>query len=345
MPNLSALWFAGIVSCLVTPLVAVVMRRFRILDYPRQERKIHTEPIPLGGGLAIFITFFGLLFLAVTFGFFEFRAISSSELLVIFVGATVLMIGGIWDDAKTLRPRYQIIFPIVASLLAVAAGIAPEVVTNPFGGTINLNDLIPSLTAGLQGANIILFVWLMGMMFTTKFLDGLDGLVAGMVCIGSIVIYLLTKQPAWFQPEVGFLALLLAGSCLGFLIWNFHPAKIFLGEGGSLLTGYLLATIAVISGSKIITTLLVMGVPALDVARVIGARLLKKQSVFVGDSNHLHFQLIKSGLTQRQAVAVFYSIGLVFGLSTLFLTNFFKLVAFSIVAVLLLILTRVLKRA
>lgn len=344
MPNLSALWFAGILSCLVTPFVAVLMKRLRVLDYPKQARKIHREPIPLGGGLAIYLTFFGLLFLAIGFGFFHFTAISVNQLIALFMGATVLMIGGLWDDAKQIRPQYQIIFPIVASLLAVWAGIAPMVVTNPLGGTINLNALIPSLISGFEGANIVLFFWLMGMMFTTKFLDGLDGLVAGMVVIGSVVIFLLTEQPAWFQPEVGFLAQLLAGASLGFLIWNFHPAKIFLGEGGSLLTGYLLATIAVISGSKIITTLLVMGVPALDVARVILTRIIKKRPVFVGDSNHLHFQLLKSGLTQRQVVSLFYAIGLVFGLSTLFLTNLYKLVAFAIVAVLLIILSRVLAK-
>ena len=345
MPNLTALWFAGIVSCLVTPFVAMLMSRLGIMDNPkRKSRKIHRQPIPLGGGLAIFLTFFGLLFTAMALDLVTFTSVLRSQLLAIFAGALVLIVGGLFDDARELRPRYQIIFPIIASLLAVAAGIAPQLVTNPLGGTINLNELIPISASSLQGANTVLFFWLMGMMFTTKFLDGLDGLVAGMVGIGSVIIFLLTQQPAWFQPEVGFLAQLLAGACLGFLIWNFHPAKIFLGEGGSLLTGYLLGAIAVISGSKIITTLLVMGVPAFDVARVIFNRLRQGKPIFVGDSEHLHFKMLESGLTQRQAVCVFYAIGFLFGISTLFLNNLFKLVAFAIIGLLLIILTWLLAR-
>ena len=315
------------------------------MDNPkRQSRKIHRQPIPLGGGLAIFLTFFGLLFLAIWLEVVVFSTLLLSQLLAIFAGALVLIIGGLIDDARELRPRYQILFPVLASVIAVLAGIAPQLVTNPLGGSINLNTLIPISISTLQGADIVLFLWLMGMMFTTKFLDGLDGLVAGMVAIGSVVIFLLTQQPAWFQPEVGFLAQLLAGACLGFLVWNFHPAKIFLGEGGSLLTGYLLGAIAVISGSKIITTLLVMGVPALDVARVIFMRLKDRKPVFVGDSEHLHFKMLESGLSQRQAVSLFYTIGLIFGLATLFLDNLYKLVAFASVGVLLIILTKVLAR-
>ena len=345
MVSITALWFAGIVACILTPLVAIVMRRCKIMDNPkRKSRKIHRQPIPLGGGLVIFLTFFGLLFLATVLKIVVFPAVLQSQLYAIFFGALILVAGGLWDDARELSPRYQIIFPISASLIAVVAGIAPQFVTNPLGGVLAVNTIIPLAIGGLQGANILLFFWLMGMMFTTKFLDGLDGLVTGMVGIGAIIILLLTQQAAWWQPEVGFLAQLLAGACFGFLVWNFHPAKIFLGEGGSLVTGYLLAVIAVISGSKIITTLLVMGVPALDVARVILHRITKGKPVFVGDSEHLHFKMLESGLTQRQAVSIFYGIGFVFGISALFLNNTFKLIAFLTIAVVLLCLTWFLAR-
>lgn len=327
---------AAVVSTILTPLVAKLMRHWHILDLPKKHtRKIHREPVPLGGGVVIALTFFGLLSSLLWTGAISFTTIATWQLSLIGAGAAVLVLGGLLDDAIELRPQYQIIFPIIASGLAVLAGIAPQIITNPLGGTVNLNALGFVSALGLQVSNIVLFVWLMGMMFTTKFLDGLDGLVTGMVGIGAIIIYLLTQQPQWWQPEVGMLAQLLAGSCLGFLVWNWHPAKIFLGEGGSLLTGYLLAVIAVISGSKIITTLLVMGVPALDVVRVMIMRYKYGKSLFVGDSEHLHFKLINSGLSQRQAVGVFYSIGCVFGLSALFLSNGWKLIAFSVSALLL----------
>ncbi|OGH64961.1 MAG: hypothetical protein A2821_00600 [Candidatus Magasanikbacteria bacterium RIFCSPHIGHO2_01_FULL_41_23] len=324
MIRLATLWMAGIVACILSPFVAWAMRRFGIIDRPqKQGRKIHDRAIPLGGGWVIYLTFFGLLFLSIVIRLVIFVEIPFYHIVAVWLGASILMIGGWFDDKYQLPPSVQIICPIIASLILVYVGMGPTAITNPLGGSINLSQWF-------AGADIILFFWLMGMMFTTKFLDGLDGLVSGMVAIGAIIIYFLTQQSAWFQPEVSFLALLLAGSCMGFLVWNFHPAKIFLGEGGSLLTGYLLAIIAVISGSKIITTLLVLGLPALDVARVIFERWYKGKPIFVGDSEHLHFKLLNSGLTQREAVLVMYSIALVFGLSALFLSNRYKLLAFVI---------------
>ena len=177
----------------------------------------------------------------------------------------------------------------------------------------------------------------MGMMFTTKFLDGLDGLVTGVVAIGALIIFFLSRDPRWLQPEVALVALIFAGACLGFLVWNWHPAKIFLGEGGSLFTGFVLGTLAIISGGKIATTLLVMGLPALDVVRVIARRAQKKTSVFAGDNEHLHFKLLRSGLSQRQAVILLYSLSLIFGLSALVLQTTYKLIAFGILLLVMLL--------
>jgi UDP-GlcNAc:undecaprenyl-phosphate GlcNAc-1-phosphate transferase len=309
------------------------MVRWGIIDRPvRKSRKIHARPIPLGGGWVIYLSFFIVLGIALFSRLIVFSSINVSYLVAVWVGATAIMIGGLLDDTFQLKPYQQIIAPIIATIFLIIGGLGPTSITNPLGGSIDITQWF-----GL--ADIILFVWVMGMMFTTKFLDGLDGLVTGMVAIGAIIIYLLTLQPMWWQPEVGFLALVLAGSCLGFLVWNFFPAKIFLGEGGSLLTGYLLAIIAVISGSKIITTLLVLGVPALDVIRVITIRLIKGRSIFKGDSEHLHFKLLHAGLSQRQAVLLMYSIGLVFGFSALFLSNAHKLIAFALLGICMLILS------
>ena len=127
-------------------------------------------------------------------------------------------------------------------------------------------------------------------------------------------------------------------SCLGFLVWNFHPAKIFLGEGGSLFIGFILGVLAIISGSKIATTLLVMGLPMLDVARVIFMRIRKRKSIFVGDSEHLHFRLLHSGLDQRQTVLLLYVIAFAFGISTLFLQTNQKLIALLFLFMLMMLL-------
>lgn len=139
MVSITALWFAGIVACLLTPLVAIVMRRWKIMDNPkRKSRKIHRQPIPLGGGLVIFFNFFLVcFFFATALKIVVFSAVLHTQLIAIFLGALVLVVGGLWDDARELSPRYQIIFPISASLIAVVAGIAPQFVTNPLGGSVS----------------------------------------------------------------------------------------------------------------------------------------------------------------------------------------------------------------
>jgi UDP-GlcNAc:undecaprenyl-phosphate GlcNAc-1-phosphate transferase len=133
------------------------------------------------------------------------------------------------------------------------------------------------------------------MMFTTKFLDGLDGLVSGIVTIAAGVIFIVSIQPQWFDPNVALLSIVFAGTCLGFLVWNFNPAKIFLGEGGSLVTGFILGCLAIISKSKIAITLMVVGIPMIDVVRVMIMRLRKGKPVYIGDREHLHYRLLESG--------------------------------------------------
>lgn len=305
------------------------MRKFRIVDIPKTEkRKIHKKKIPLGGGLAIFISFFVLATIAFHFGYLGTK-ISFQTLVIVFFASSVLMIGGLIDDAKTLRPVQQIWFPVIAAAMIAIAGIGPQEVTNPIGGTFALGAIVSS---------VLVFGWLLGMMFTTKFLDGLDGLVSGIVSIGAIMIFFLSRQEQWFQPEVATLTIIFAGACLGFLVWNWHPAKIFLGEGGSLYTGFILGVLAIISGGKIMTTLLVVGIPFLDVLRVIFMRWRGNRPLHKGDSEHLHFKLIGSGLSQKQAVLLMYAISFSFGITTLFLQSREKLVAFSFLFLLMLLM-------
>lgn len=319
------------------------MLRFDIVDRPvKQSRKIHTKVTPLGGGIAVFLSFFIMVFLA-RFALGDLGSeVITRHLIGLFLAATVLIVGGAIDDKYVLRAKQQIWFPLLATFVMIAVGVGPDVITNPLGGTLDLYQFQFSL-AGLGTvvwlADLIVFLWLMGMMMTTKLLDGLDGLVSGVVLIGAIMIFFLSMQADWYQPEVALLALLFAGVLCGFLVWNWHPAKIFLGEGGSTLLGLILGTLAIISGGKIATTLLVMGIPILDIIRVMVQRAKQKQPLFRGDSNHLHFQLIHSGLTQTQAVLLFYSISLLFGLTTLFLQSSQKVFALLLLLVLMLLIS------
>ncbi|PLX28549.1 hypothetical protein C0581_01845 [Candidatus Parcubacteria bacterium] len=329
------------ISLFVTFLVAVVMRRIGVVDKVKQSaRKIHKRTVPLAGGLAVFVsTFFVIGLILITGGFFEYDIVPRN-LLGLFLGGLILMIGGFLDDKYNLRPRYQILFPVVASFAVIGFGVGPHIITSPFGGTFDLTQWkisIDGLGTWVILADILVFFWLMGMMFTTKFLDGLDGLVAGITSIGAFIIFFLALQDQWFQPDVAMLSIIFAGAMLGFLVWNWHPAKIFLGEGGSLFAGFMLGSLAIISGGKIATTLLVVAIPVLDLIRVIVRRIQKKKPVYVGDNEHLHFRLLKSGFNQKQAVLLLYTIALLFGVSALFLQSSQKLIALIFLFILMLL--------
>lgn len=332
-----------LLSIIFTYGTKCIMKRLKIVDRIKTaERKIHKKTVPLGGGVGIFVSFFLIIFLAL-FVFHDIGVdIVPRYIWGLFIGGLILLIGGILDDKYTYKARYQIIFPILAAITVISFGIGPHEVTNPFGnGVLRLDEIqipIDGLGTWVVLADIVVFFWLMGMMFTTKFLDGLDGLVAGIVTIGALMIFFLSRQAAWYQPEVALLSIVFAGACLGFLVWNWHPAKIFLGEGGSLFTGFLLGSLAVISGGKIATTLLVVAVPMLDVVRVVIRRIQKRQPFYVGDNEHLHFKLLHSGLSQKQAVLLLYTISFSFGITTLFLQSSQKMIALMFLLVLMLLM-------
>ena len=324
MQAILAFGLAGLVTAFFVPLVKRFAIKTNVVDAPVEERKVHSTPKPLLGGFAIFFGFFIVLFGALVLFPEFFSSVPSLMYGALFFASTILMIGGYLDDKFNLSPLLQIIFPIVAAIIMIVSGIGVFEITNPYGGTIILGS---SIAVGVA------FLWLMGMMFTTKLLDGLDGLSTGVVLIGALMIFGLTQSVKFYQPEIGVITMIFAGALAGFLIFNFHPAKIFLGEGGSVLIGFILGVIAIISGSKIATTLLVVGIPALDVAWVIIHRIIKGKSITKGDSAHLHYRLLRKGVSHRLVVLLMYVLALGFGASTLFLQSSQKVIALVLLVV------------
>jgi len=319
-----------VLAAVLTFLVKGAALKFNIVDQPDitsgSSRKIHTTATPLLGGVAIFIAYFILLFAFAPH--FLSGNLHWSHLITFFLGALIIIIGGALDDKYNLRPSRQIIFPLLAVLVLILGGVEIEKITNPFGGYFYLKSLIvvgPMLIAA----------WLLGMMYTTKLLDGVDGLVSGIAAIGGLVIFLFTLTTRYYQPDIAFAAITLTGTVMGFLIFNWHPAKIFLGEGGSLLLGYILGVLAIISGGKIAIALLIMGIPILDVIWTILRRFFQGKNPFrFADKKHLHHRLLALGLGQKKTVLIFYSLSLVFGLSGLFLQSrgkFFALVGLLVI--------------
>jgi UDP-GlcNAc:undecaprenyl-phosphate/decaprenyl-phosphate GlcNAc-1-phosphate transferase len=310
----------------LTFLVMKLAVKLKITDKPAGGRKIHQYETPLLGGLAIFLAFFIVLY------FFHDRLLAGNltprHWLGFFIGAIFLMIGGFLDDKYNLQPSRQFIFPLLAAASVIAGGVQIEKITNPFGGYIYLGAL----------SSILIFLWLLGMVYTTKLLDGLDGLVSGLTAIGSLVIFFFTLAPKYYQPDVGVAALILAAAALGFLFFNWQPAKIFLGEGGSLFLGYALGVLAVISGAKIAVALLVMGIPILDVAWTIIRRLISGKNPFkFADNKHLHFRLLSLGLSVRKSVILFYIIAIIFGACALFFQSLGKILALCLLLFIMLL--------
>lgn len=325
----------------ITWLIKKIALKYQIIDIANIPRKIQRMPVPLLGGLAIFISLFIAMIIFYKFGFLTDSKIQPIYLIGIGLASLLLVIGGTLDDKYNLSPKKQFIWPLMACLVILLFGLKVSYITNPFGGILYMDswrlDVFGIVLYPL--AQILAFFWLLGMIYTTKFLDGLDGLVSGITTIGAIMIFIVSLS--WDIPfsATSVFALIIAGLFAGFLVWNFFPAKIFLGEVGATLAGFLLGVAAIISGSKIATTLLVMGLPILDVIWVIFRRVfLEKKSPTHGDRKHLHFRLLDAGFSHRKAVLILYFFAVLFGSLSLFNTSRGKLILLIILVFSMIIL-------
>lgn len=310
---------AFILACVVTLLIQRLAKKAGIVDRPDHELKQHSGAIPLLGGMSIFLSFWLVVWVVTSFTDLFGPNLEASKLLWIFFASIPLMIIGFLDDKYKISALLRLFISASCVLLVIFGGVGLEKITNPLGGVLYLDYW--------EIGSVLVFFWIMGMMYTTKILDGLDGLSTGISAIASFMIFFIANGERWHQPDVALLALIFAGACLGFLLFNFYPAKIFLGEGGSLFIGFILGILSVVAGGKIATALLVMAIPILDLARVAFVRLRNHQPIFKGDREHLHFRLVDMGFSQRRVVLFFYVVSFLFGITTLFLQSMQKLYA------------------
>lgn len=347
MTYLTAIILSVLVSALATLGVIRLASWLKILDQPgTHPKKIHKLPVPLLGGLGIALSFFAVLLYYLSSSDVIQQALHQANGVVlpkhlwgIGLATLVIMIGGILDDKFDLKPAWQLIAPITAVVIVIISGVGITFVTNPLGGLIYL-DTWKTTVFHLAGwpyrivwlADIFTFIWLMIMMHTTKLLDGLDGLVTGITALASLIIFVLSLEIK--QPFTALMAAILFGANVGFLIFNFHPARIFLGWGGSVWAGLMIGWLSIVSGGKVATAMLVLGIPLLDLIWVAVRRvLIEKKSFAIGDKKHIHHRLLGVGLSHRSAVLVLYLITAGFGISALFLQSFGKLMALLALAV------------
>jgi UDP-GlcNAc:undecaprenyl-phosphate GlcNAc-1-phosphate transferase len=301
------------------------------------DRKKQRAPVARFGGLAIIASVGVTLALVFRSGALPTHDLSTRSVLAVMIAAGVLAIVGALDDRFSLAPRWQFLGSMIAATIVVGAGIGVRYIANPFGGLLWLdhwNWNIFGVAVPVIGG-MLTWLWLVGSMYTTKILDGIDGLVSGIGVIGAIIIYALTLRPEVQQHGVGMLAMMLAGACFGFLLYNWHPASVYLGESGSVFIGFMLGILAVISGGKIATALLILGLPILDLAFVIVYRwrVLHRSPFSGGDRSHLHFRFLDRGWSVQQTVLFLYSVTAVFGVSTLVVRGPWKVVFLLILAI------------
>lgn len=316
------------VSFILSPLCARLGLRLGVADRPGGRRR-HRGVISRLGGIALY---FGFIVAVIVSQFLDVPRLDPNEprrLLGLLAGTTVVFILGLADDRWELKPGPQYLAQALATAVGMAGLIFIEFVNNPLGGSPEARIDFPWwLTIGVT------MFWMMGMMQTVNWLDGLDGLAAGVTAIAALVLFIhsgFRLQPP--QQSVSLLPLALAGACLGFLPFNFFPARVIMG-GGAYVLGYALGALAVIGGAKVATVLLVMGIPILDVAVLIVWRRLRGGRADSGDRHHLHFRLHDMGFSQRSVVLGYYAFSAFFGALALLLpARQYKLLALGVLAV------------
>ncbi len=227
----------------------------------------------------------------------------SIQLFGVMAASMGILVIGAWDDVREVFWKTQFFYQVAAAIVVFIFGLRVYGLTNPFGGAIHL-------TAGI-GVIVSIFLvvfWIVLMINSMNWLDGIDGLSGGISFIGAITIFILSLRPEVNQPPVAILALILSGVTLSFLIFNFYPSIVIAGTSGSMFMGFALAALAIFAGTKVATAILVLSLPIIDFAWVIGERIRRGKSIFKADRNHLHYKLMELGWSQRKIALYFYSI-------------------------------------
>lgn len=298
--SISLLIFSMLLVTLFTPLVQKIALKLKILDYP-DERKVHTTPIPVLGGIAIAASF--CLVILINFRF-------SLEMKGVIMGGILLLLTGFVDDIKPLPAFLKLFIQIIACLILAKCGV--------------MVSFLPDTVIGKIGEFLITFVWIIWVINAVNFFDGLDGLASGLVAIASFFFLIVGLQT--HQVYFSYLAATLMGACIGFLVYNFHPANIFLGDAGSNFLGFTLGSLAVMGewsekgpAVALSVPLLIFGVLVFDMLYIIVSRVMKGETKtikgvleYVG-KDHFHHRLMDIGFTHHQTVVFIYLLSVSMG--------------------------------
>jgi UDP-GlcNAc:undecaprenyl-phosphate/decaprenyl-phosphate GlcNAc-1-phosphate transferase len=299
-------FYAVMAMAFMVPLAIKLGFRFGIVDHApckntgdseKPERvKIHCKTTPRSGGIAIFTSFWLAIFLSIGF---------NQQIIGIFLGSLIVFGVMLVDDRSNLRPAVKLLAQIIAATVPVFFGVRVYFLSNVFSNTY--------IAIGWLGIPFTIF-WAVGFMNALNLIDGMDGLASGIAGIASLGIVFLSISR--MMPVAAIFGMALVGVCLVFLKYNFHPARIFLGDSGAHLLGYLIAMISIWSGLKtttsviLIASFIALGVPIFDIFFSIFIRMKKRKKVYEADLENIHYQLHRKGWGQRRIAFFFYSITL-----------------------------------
>ena len=303
--NYHILWgaFAAafVVALIMTPVSIWLAPRIGAMDVPKDERRVHTRAVPRFGGMAIFL---GIMVSTVIFVIPQF--VDKQAVLGLVLGALVIFAGGVIDDLKQLGPKSKLLIQALSACIVYGFGIRFAFIGVVFSGA-----------AGEVATFLLTVAWIVGMINAMNLIDGLDGLAAGIAAIAALCIAYAAYIHGHYLAATAMLAI--AGGTLGFLPYNFNPAKTFMGDCGSQFLGFCLAAYALIQPVKsatimaIVLPVFVMAIPLFDTIFAILRRIVRRKSIMEGDKEHLHHRIMRAGFGQKRTVMLLYCISGIMG--------------------------------
>ncbi len=325
-------------TVIFTLIALKVFPKLGLIDRPKKYG-LKRNPIPYYGGIVIYAAFL--------ISILAFLPLSTAT-IGLLIGSSLIAIISFLDDLYDLSPWLRLGVQFLSATIIVLAGIGISSITNPLGAPLILDGFVFPIDFGFYQTEIALLsagftiVWILAITNTMNFLDGLNGLPSGVTAIAAFTLFLLSVRPDIHhidQSTFATLSIIVAMVCLGFWIFDFYPAKILMGDTGSMFLGFVLAVLAIFSGGKIATAFLVLGLPLLDMVWVIIRRtVFEKRSPMIGDLKHFHHRLLDIGLSDRKALFLIYSVCAIFGFLAVFLESKSKLFAIISLGILMIIL-------
>lgn len=315
--------FSFVLTILLVKLAIYFFPKWGLMDKPLKYG-LKRKPIPYYGGLVLVVVF---VLSTIVFVHIDLHVIG------LLIGALLIASISFLDDLFDVSPWIRLFVQFLAALTIVISGIGISSISNPIGSDIILDQFSVEFPLGnifvqiTLLADLFTIVWIVLIVNTMNFLDGLNGLVSGVAFIAAVTFFALSigEYNIIDQTTIATLAAIIAGSTFAFWIFDFHPAKILMGDTGSMFLGFLIAVFAIYSGGKVATAFLVLGFPILDTFWVITRRIVHGQSPMKGDLKHLHHRLLEVGLTERKALFLIYALCAFFGGSAIFLGTTQKL--------------------